>query len=128
MADINSGLRCQGQQVSVLALYNLYLRRAVSRLPPADLVLYFGDRIVSEPLREYLEAQRGEFILCSAYPLRQDAIENEFLYPTMKVWSDPCALTTALLPALPARQPGRLARALADCESAAPLRCFYRRA
>ena len=120
LADINSGLRCQGQQVSVLALYNLYLRRAVSRLPPADLVLYFGDRIVSEPLREYLEAQRGEFILCSVYPLRQDAIENEFLYPTMKVWSDPCALATALLPALPARQPGRLARALADCESAAP--------
>src|SRR5215475_7167393 len=120
LADINSGLRCHGQQASVLALYNLYLRRAVSRLPPADLVLYFGDRIVSEPLREYLEAQRGEFILCSAYPLRQDAIENEFLYPTMKVWSDPCALVTALLPALPARQPGPLARALADCESAAP--------
>src|SRR5882724_47270 len=120
LADINSGLRCHGQQASVLALYNLYLRRAVSRLPPADLVLYFGDRIVSEPLREYLEAQRGEFILCSAYPLRQDAIENEFLYPTMKVWSDPCALVTELLPALPARQPGPLARALADCESAAP--------
>jgi 2-succinyl-5-enolpyruvyl-6-hydroxy-3-cyclohexene-1-carboxylate synthase len=120
LADINSGLRCHGQQASVLSLYNLYLRRAVSRLPSADLVLYFGDRIVSEPLREYLEAQRGEFILCSAYPLRQDAIENEFLYPTMKVWSDPCALATALLPALPARQPGRLARALADCESAAP--------
>jgi len=120
LADINSGLRCHGQQASVLALYNLYLRRAVSRLPPADLVLYFGDRIVSEPLREYLEAQRGEFILCSAYPLRQDAIENEFLYPTMKVWSDPCALATELLPALPARQPGPLARALADCESAAP--------
>ena len=86
LADINSGLRCHGQQGSVLALYNLYLRGAVSRLPPADLVLYFGDRIVSEPLREYLEAQHGEFILCSAYPLRQDAIENEFIYPTMKVW------------------------------------------
>jgi 2-succinyl-5-enolpyruvyl-6-hydroxy-3-cyclohexene-1-carboxylate synthase len=120
LADINSGLRCHGQQAPVLALYNLYLRRAVSRLPPADLVLYFGDRIVSEPLREYLEAQRGEFILCSAYPLRQDAVENEFLYPTMKVWSDPWALATALLPSLPARQPGPLARALADCESAAP--------
>jgi 2-succinyl-5-enolpyruvyl-6-hydroxy-3-cyclohexene-1-carboxylate synthase len=120
LADINSGLRCHGQQGSVLALYNLYLRGAVSRLPPADLVLYFGDRIVSEPLREYLEAQRGEFILCSAYPLRQDAIENEFIYPTMKVWADPHALVTELVPALPARQPGPLARALADCESAAP--------
>jgi 2-succinyl-5-enolpyruvyl-6-hydroxy-3-cyclohexene-1-carboxylate synthase len=120
LADINSGLRCNGQQASVLALYNLYLREEISRLPPADLVLYFGDRIVSEPLREYLEAQRGEFILCSAYPLRQDAIENEFIYPTMKVWGDPCALAAALLPALPVRQPGPLARALVDCESAAP--------
>jgi 2-succinyl-5-enolpyruvyl-6-hydroxy-3-cyclohexene-1-carboxylate synthase len=120
LADINSGLRCNGQQASALALYNLYLRRQVSRLPRADLVLYFGDRIVSEPLREYLETQRGEFILCSAYPQRQDAIENEFIYPTMKVWGDPCALATELLPALPVRQPGPLARALVDCESVAP--------
>ena len=94
-----------GQQDPVLALYNLYLRQAVSRLPPADLVLYFGDRIVSNLSGEYLEAQNAEFILCSAYPLRQDAIENEFLYPTMKVWSDPCALATELVPALRARQP-----------------------
>jgi 2-succinyl-5-enolpyruvyl-6-hydroxy-3-cyclohexene-1-carboxylate synthase len=122
LADINSGLRCGGHDTSVLALYNLYLRGAVSRLPPADLVLYFGDRIVSEPLREYLEAQRGEFILCSAYPLRQDAVENEFIYPTMKVWANPCTLAAELLPALPARQPGSLARALADCESTAPQR------
>jgi 2-succinyl-5-enolpyruvyl-6-hydroxy-3-cyclohexene-1-carboxylate synthase len=120
LADINSGLRCDGQHTSALALYNLYLRGAVSRLPPSGLVLYFGDRIVSEPLREYLEAQRGEFILCSAYPLRQDAVENEFIYPTMKVWANPCTLAAELLPALPARQPGSLARALADCESAAP--------
>jgi 2-succinyl-5-enolpyruvyl-6-hydroxy-3-cyclohexene-1-carboxylate synthase len=120
LADINSGLRCDGQHASALALYNLYLRGAVSRLPPAELVLYFGDRIVSEPLREYLEAQHGEFILCSAYPLRQDAVENEFIYPTMKVWGNPCTLAAELLSALPARQPGSLARALADCESAAP--------
>jgi 2-succinyl-5-enolpyruvyl-6-hydroxy-3-cyclohexene-1-carboxylate synthase len=118
-ADINSGLRCDGQPAGALALYNLYLRQEVSRLPPADLVLYFGDRIVSEPLREYLEAQRGEFILCSAYPRRQDAIENEFIYPTVKVWGDPCALATELLSALPARQPGPLARALTNCEAAA---------
>jgi 2-succinyl-5-enolpyruvyl-6-hydroxy-3-cyclohexene-1-carboxylate synthase len=119
LADINSGLRSDKPQASVLALYNLYLRGVVSRLPPADLVLYFGDRIVSEPLREYLEAQRGEFVLCSAYPLRQDAIENEFIYPTMKVWADPGALATELLSALSARQPGRLTRALAACEEAA---------
>jgi 2-succinyl-5-enolpyruvyl-6-hydroxy-3-cyclohexene-1-carboxylate synthase len=119
LADINSGLRCDGQQSSVLALYNLYLRGAKSRLPPAQLVLYFGDRIVSEPLREYLEAQGGEFILCSSYPLRQDAIENEFIYPTMKVLGDPCSLAAELLPVLPARQPGALTRALLDCESAA---------
>jgi 2-succinyl-5-enolpyruvyl-6-hydroxy-3-cyclohexene-1-carboxylate synthase len=122
LADINSGLRCDGRQTAALALYNLYLRGAMSRLPPADLVLYFGDRIVSEPLREYLEAQDGEFILCSAYPLRQDAVENEFIYPTMKVWGDPCTLAAEVLTALPARQPGALACALADCESAAPRR------
>jgi 2-succinyl-5-enolpyruvyl-6-hydroxy-3-cyclohexene-1-carboxylate synthase len=119
LADINSGLRCDGRDGAVLALYNLYLRGVISRLPPADLVLYFGDRIVSEPLREYLEAQRGEFILCSPYPLRQDTIENEFIYPTMKVWGDPCAYAAELLPALPSRQPGALACALDACESAA---------
>ena len=122
LADINSGLRCDGQHAPVLALYNLYLRGAVSRLPPVDLVLYFGDRIVSEPLREYLAAHRTEFILCSPYPLRQDAIENEFIYPTMKVWSDPCAFAAELLPALPARRPTALARALATYESAAQQR------
>lgn len=121
-ADINSGLRCDGHQAPVLALYNLYLRGAVSRLPPAALVLYFGDRIVSEPLREYLEAQRGELVLCSHYPLRQDAIENEFLYPTMKIWGDPGALAAELLPTLPPRRPAALARALAACESAAQQR------
>jgi 2-succinyl-5-enolpyruvyl-6-hydroxy-3-cyclohexene-1-carboxylate synthase len=119
LADINSGLRCDGQRSAVLALYNLYLRRATSCLPPAELVLYFGDRIVSEPLREYLEVQRGEFILCSSYPLRQDAIENEFIYPTMKIWCDPCELAAELLAILPARQPGDLTRALSHYESAA---------
>lgn len=119
LADINSGLRCDGEHAPVLALYNLYLRRAVAPLPPPELVLYFGDRIISEPLREYLAAHRTEFILCSPYPLRQDAIENEFMYPTMKVWGEPCALADALLPALPLRCPTALARALMACESAA---------
>lgn len=118
-ADINSGLRWDGHQAPVLALYNLYLRGAISQLPPADLVLYFGDRIVSEPLREYLAAQHGEFILCSPYPLRQDAIENEFIYPTMKVWGDPSSFAAELLPALSTRQPTALARALTARESAA---------
>jgi 2-succinyl-5-enolpyruvyl-6-hydroxy-3-cyclohexene-1-carboxylate synthase len=118
-ADINSGLRFDVEHASVLALYNLYLRGTVSRLPPAELVLYFGDRMVSEPLREYLEAQRVELILCSSYPLRQDTIENEYIYPTMKVWGDPYALAAELLATLPSRQPAALARALAACESAA---------
>jgi 2-succinyl-5-enolpyruvyl-6-hydroxy-3-cyclohexene-1-carboxylate synthase len=118
-ADINSGLRGNAASPAVLALYNLYLRGALARLPPPDLVLYFGDRIVSEPLREFLAARRVEFILCSAYPLRQDAVENEFLYPTVKVWSDPGALAEELLPALPSRPPSALATALAACESAA---------
>jgi 2-succinyl-5-enolpyruvyl-6-hydroxy-3-cyclohexene-1-carboxylate synthase len=119
LADINSGLRCDGHETPVLALYNLYLRKAIARLPQADLVLYFGDRIVSEPLREYLSAHRTEFILCSPYPLRQDAIENEFMYPTMKVWGDPGAFAADLGAALPTRPPTALARALATCESAA---------
>jgi 2-succinyl-5-enolpyruvyl-6-hydroxy-3-cyclohexene-1-carboxylate synthase len=119
LADINSGLRCDGPETPVLALYNLYLRQAVTRLPQADLVLYFGDRIVSEPLREYLAAHRTEFVLCSPYPLRQDAIENEFMYPTLKVWGDPGAFAADLVAALPARPPTALARALATCESAA---------
>jgi 2-succinyl-5-enolpyruvyl-6-hydroxy-3-cyclohexene-1-carboxylate synthase len=119
LADINSGLRCAGPETPVLALYNLYLRKAISRLPQADLVLYFGDRIVSEPLREYLAAHRTEFILCSPYPLRQDAIENEFMYPTMKVWGDPDAFAADLVAALPTRPPAALTRALATCESAA---------
>jgi 2-succinyl-5-enolpyruvyl-6-hydroxy-3-cyclohexene-1-carboxylate synthase len=124
-ADINSGLRFAGAQASILALYNLYLREALSRLPPAELVLYFGDRIVSEPLREYLEAQRGELIVCSPYPLRQDAIENEFIYPTMKVWGDPNTFADTLASALPARQPAALARALAARESAAHQRLAH---
>ena len=119
LADINSGLRCDGLPTVALALYNLYLRQALARLPQADLVLYFGDRIVSEPLREYLAAHRTEFILCSPYPLRQDAIENEFMYPTLKVWGDPGAFATDLVSALPARPPGALTCALATCESAA---------
>jgi 2-succinyl-5-enolpyruvyl-6-hydroxy-3-cyclohexene-1-carboxylate synthase len=119
LADINSGLRCDGHETPVLALYNLYLRQAVARFPQADLVLYFGDRIVSEPLREYLAAHRTEFILCSLYPLRQDAVENEFIYPTMKIWGDPGALAEDLVSVLPARPPTALARALATCESAA---------
>jgi 2-succinyl-5-enolpyruvyl-6-hydroxy-3-cyclohexene-1-carboxylate synthase len=122
LADINSGLRRDEQPASVLALYNLYLRGMVSRLPAAELVLYFGDRIVSEPLREYLEVQRGDFILCSSYPRRQDAIENEYIYPTVKVWGDPGALAAELLSVLPARQPGTLTRALLACESAAQQR------
>ena len=119
LADINSGLRCDGHETPVLALYNLYLRQAIAWLPQADLVLYFGDRIVSEPLREYLAAHRTEFILCSPYPLRQDAVENEFMYPTLKVWGDPGAFAEDLVAALPARPPTALARALATCESAA---------
>jgi 2-succinyl-5-enolpyruvyl-6-hydroxy-3-cyclohexene-1-carboxylate synthase len=121
-ADINSGLRCDRFHAPVLALYNLYLRGARSRLPPADLVLYFGDRIVSEPLREYLEAQRGDLIVCSPHALRQDAIENEFIYPTMKVWEDPGAFAQGLLAAAPRRRPGTLACALDACESAASQR------
>ena len=119
LADINSGLRFHAPPTSTLALYNLYLRDASAPLSPSDLVLYFGDRIISEPLREYLTASMPELILCSSYPLRQDGIENEFIYPMMKVWSDPCAFADALRAALPARRPTDLTLALQAEETAA---------
>jgi 2-succinyl-5-enolpyruvyl-6-hydroxy-3-cyclohexene-1-carboxylate synthase len=118
-ADIHSGLRCDGVSSAVLALYNEYLRGACNQLPPPDLILYFGDRIISEPLREYLNTCRTDFFLCSAYPLRQDAIENEFMYPTLKIVGDPCEVAADLLAALPRRPPTVLARTLATCESEA---------
>ncbi|MGE3538153.1 MAG: 2-succinyl-5-enolpyruvyl-6-hydroxy-3-cyclohexene-1-carboxylic-acid synthase [Candidatus Tectimicrobiota bacterium] len=123
-ADIHSGLRGTGAETTVLALYNLYLRGAGAQLPPADLVLYFGDRIISEPLREYLATCRTDFLLCSVYPLRQDAVENEFMYPTLRLVSDPCVFAADLLAALPPmpRPPTALARALAACEAAAQQR------
>lgn len=120
LADINSGLRWADTEAPgdtpTLALYNLYLRRSMAHLPPADLVLYYGDRLIAEPLREYLSAHRPEFILCSPYPLRQDAVENEFLYPTVKIWGDPCVLALDLLPLLPARPPAALTQHLLACE------------
>jgi 2-succinyl-5-enolpyruvyl-6-hydroxy-3-cyclohexene-1-carboxylate synthase len=60
--------------------------------------------------------------VCSLYPLRQDAIENEFMYPTIKVWGDPCAVAAHLLPSLSVRRPTALAHTLAACESAAQQR------
>ena len=41
------------------------------------------------------------------------------MYPTLKVWGDPCAFAEDLISTLPARPPTTLARALATCESAA---------
>ena len=119
LADINSGLRFHAPPRSTLALYNLYLRDTNAQLSPSDLVLYFGDRIISEPLREYLATSQPELILCSSYPLRQDCIENEFIYPTMKVWSDPCAFANALRAALPERPPTDLTSVLQAEESVA---------
>ena len=45
--------------------------------------------------------------MCSPYPLRQDAIENEFMYPTLKVWGDPGAFAkTWYRPSRRDRPPG----------------------
>ena len=119
-ADINSGLRCAGPQPEVLALYHCYLRQQMAQLPRADLVLVFGDRIISEPLREYVVAQQAECLLCTPYPLRQDAIENAYLVPTMKVWGEPSLVAEALLASLPARPPTALTRTLQAAEATAP--------
>ena len=95
LADINSGLRFCPQNEGVFGLYNLYLRQLAAAAPPPDLVLYFGDRIVSEPLRAYLDEVATEMILISPYPHRQDAVENELLHPTLRVIADPCRVARA---------------------------------
>jgi 2-succinyl-5-enolpyruvyl-6-hydroxy-3-cyclohexene-1-carboxylate synthase len=41
------------------------------------------------------------------------------MYPTMKIWGDPCVFAEELLPALPSRRPSPLTGALAARESAA---------
>jgi hypothetical protein len=64
LADINL-LRQTGPDPGAGALNPTWA--AVSRLPQADLVLYFGVAL-SEPLREYLAAHGTEFILCSRIP------------------------------------------------------------
>jgi 2-succinyl-5-enolpyruvyl-6-hydroxy-3-cyclohexene-1-carboxylate synthase len=94
-ADIHSGLRSCPHNEGVCGLYNLYLRRLTAEARRPDLVLYFGDRIVSEPLRAYLDEVAATMILVSHYPHRQDAIENELLRPTMRVIADPCQLARA---------------------------------
>jgi 2-succinyl-5-enolpyruvyl-6-hydroxy-3-cyclohexene-1-carboxylate synthase len=94
-ADIHSGLRSCPHNEAVFGLYNLYLRQLAAEALRPDLILYFGDRIVSEPLRAYLDEVAAAMILVSHYPHRQDAVENELLRPTMRVIADPCQLARA---------------------------------
>ncbi len=75
LADIDSNLRGKSQ---ALSLYNLYLKELSVDFNP-DLILYFGDRVVSENLRRFIGKQDCPKYLFSESNLRQDAIENEFI-------------------------------------------------
>ncbi len=75
LADIDSNLRGRSQ---ALSLYNLYLKDISDDFNP-DLILYFGDRIVSENLRKFLSKQECPKYLFSESNQRQDAVENELI-------------------------------------------------
>jgi 2-succinyl-5-enolpyruvyl-6-hydroxy-3-cyclohexene-1-carboxylate synthase len=75
LADIDSNLRGRSQSLS---LYNLYLNNLAPNFNP-DLILYFGDRIVSENLRKFISKQDCPKYLFTESHCRQDAIENEMI-------------------------------------------------
>ncbi|MCB0332809.1 MAG: 2-succinyl-5-enolpyruvyl-6-hydroxy-3-cyclohexene-1-carboxylic-acid synthase [Bdellovibrionales bacterium] len=95
VADIDSNCRFS-QSSHVISAYNLFLRSSQTELPSPNLVLYFGDRIISEALREYLESLNCPQIQIAQLDGRQDAIENEFLRFTERFVADPCALAAHL--------------------------------
>lgn len=90
-ADLDSGVR--STQEGICSLYNLYCDQIETE---PDLILYFGDRIVSERLKEFLTRQDCLKILISDYALRQDAIENDFLYFERKIIAEPAKIISVL--------------------------------
>lgn len=102
-ADVHSGLRSL-QSPSLCVRYNSYLSKCSSEKILPETVLYFGDRIVSEQLREHLSVDTSEFIQFSSYRGRQDGIENEFLSPTERFVVSPSAAARVLFQALSAKK------------------------
>jgi hypothetical protein len=112
------GLRCDGPGPGAGAL-QLYLRAAVSRLPPADLVLYFGDRMVSEPLREYLAAHRdGVHPVFPVSPAAGCHRERVHLPDAESLGRSGCLCCRPGIGHSPDAPADSAARALATCESA----------
>lgn len=89
IADINSNLRGCSHTFS---LYNAY----INKVSKPDLILYLGDRIVSEPVREFITNSNCRVIQINDYDKRQDAIENEFLDISYKVNMIPNKLASVL--------------------------------
>ena len=81
LADINSCLRGN----DTFSLYNAYIDKCSS----PDLIILFGDRIVSENLKNYIKSSNAKVIQVSSYPWRQDCIENDFLKIDFKVICEP---------------------------------------
>ena len=87
LADINSRLRCNGHETPVLALYNLYLRRTVSRgshrptwCSTLAITLY------PNPCGSATWPSDTGSSLCSPFPCGRMPFESVFMYPTLKVW------------------------------------------
>ncbi|MCB0323822.1 MAG: 2-succinyl-5-enolpyruvyl-6-hydroxy-3-cyclohexene-1-carboxylic-acid synthase [Bdellovibrionales bacterium] len=118
-ADVHSGLRFGETTSNVVGGYNLFLER-LETLP--DLVLLFGDRIISEPLRRYLDRATGSLVQVASFPYRQDAIENEFLYPALRIVADPMATAAMLATAVDQRPEGLLLKQCRELEAAAASR------
>ena len=111
LADINSGLR---GQANVYGLYNSWLKQAA----PADMILYFGDRIISESLRSYINSAKVS-VLITDYPARQDAVENEFIRFHKKFTCTPTEFTEDTLNNVQEKNPNQLCNSFENCEQKA---------
>ncbi len=96
LADIDSNCRFSESDCSIGA-YNLFLNSQRDQLEAPDLVLYLGERIMSESLREYLESLDCPLIQIAHHDGRQDAVENEWIKFDERYVADPCTVATSLI-------------------------------
>lgn len=83
-ADIHSNIR-QKKLATVLSLFNLYLNSeecvSQTKTPKPTVAYHVGGRMISDEVHTYLSKNEIELVLVQDKIERQDAIENEFLYP-----------------------------------------------
>ncbi len=82
-ADINSNIR-QLKYKTVQSYYNQYLKDVSDTQLPKQVYL-FGDRIISDELQKFLSRLSCPIVQVGVGPLRQDAIENEFIKVSRKL-------------------------------------------